>query len=173
MLFTKNLMLRPFQDDEAVKSFSGKNLARAVCLESTGELIGAVETYETPAELVLQEIGERTYSFGVLIAPPYQNKGYGIEAAEAMITAYFQANPDLNFIQGGCFQDNEGSRRLMRSMGFRELASGQYQGKAFRNFVRHRNHPHFDYDRYLVAERGTGPEFKISPRILCNKVAAV
>ncbi len=59
--------------------------------------------------------------FGFWIAPDRQGRGYGTEAARAVLAAHF-AKPQAGPVSSGYFADNTPSARVHRKLGFRTVA---------------------------------------------------
>ena len=88
-----------------------------VCLKDSDEAIGFCGVREES----LPQIDGKIYSeSGICIASAFQNKGYGREVVEALKKLVFEQLDGEGFMYS-CFADNEASRHLAVSCGFRFL----------------------------------------------------
>jgi RimJ/RimL family protein N-acetyltransferase len=87
---------------------AGQGVNYAVTLKETGELVGAMG-------LVINERHNRA-EMGYWIGVPYWNRGYGTEAARALVTYGFETL-GLNRIHATHFTRNPASGRIMQKLG--------------------------------------------------------
>ena len=91
----------------------GRRFMRAACLAATGELIGWVGVLrldETP----------RRGSLGYWFGEAWCGRGYGKEAARAMMDAAWDAL-DLDLIEDAAQVDNAASHRILLGLGMRHV----------------------------------------------------
>ncbi|MEG2709110.1 MAG: GNAT family protein [Vagococcus sp.] len=81
-----------------------------VCLKETGEIIGHL--------FFKAFFGSHSYEIGWIFHPDYHRKGYAKEAAEAVL-AYGFLKKEIHRVIATCQPENEGSWRLMDSLGMR------------------------------------------------------
>ena len=94
--------------------YQQNNDAFFVCLKTTDEPIGFAG---------IKKISEKEYSeSGICIAKEHQGKGYAKEVVKALKKLIFEDLKGENFIYG-CFQENERSRRVCLSQGFKYLCT--------------------------------------------------
>ncbi|MBN2393277.1 MAG: GNAT family N-acetyltransferase [Anaerolineae bacterium] len=98
---------------------SGEEGFRAVCLKSTGKLIGLLNIDRK------KDVEEREHGFGYVFHPDYHNQGYATEACQAGISQIF--GPwKAERICTGTHPNNTPSVRLLRKLGFREVGEGEF-----------------------------------------------
>ena len=94
--------------------YQADNYAYFVCLKSNDEPIGFAGIRE-------KECGIYEES-GICIARKYQGRGYGKEVLKALKQLVFQELKGNRFLYG-CFSNNEKSRKMCISQGFKYLSS--------------------------------------------------
>ena len=124
----------PADMDDAV---SAKIFERFFCLNNSYSLVekdsGAVIGFLLEVEPELPEnlrtgLPERGRTLAYAVFPPYQRKGYMLEALQAVIPELFRC-AGVEYIHCGHFEENIPSRELLRKLGFREYASHQKRDK--------------------------------------------
>lgn len=98
--------------EERAKLSAG-SVVCAIELKETGTVIGVID--------LLVNLDNRLADLGYTISPDCQRKGYGTEAAEAIVRYGF-TDLGLNRIGAGCDVPNEASWKLMERLGM------QYEG---------------------------------------------
>ena len=91
--------------------------AWAVVLRSTGTVIGDARTWNTAEPPLPGGIPADFASLGYLIHPDHHGKGYGSEAAGALVRWLFTRR-GTNAIYAGVYEPNTASRRLLEGLGF-------------------------------------------------------
>jgi len=94
--------------------YQAENYAYFVCLKSTDEPIGFAGIKEKESGIFEES--------GICIARKYQGKGYAKEVVKALKYLVFEKLNGNRFIYG-CFSDNEKSRNVCISQGFKYLSS--------------------------------------------------
>ncbi|XAS69642.1 GNAT family N-acetyltransferase [Micrococcaceae bacterium Sec5.7] len=89
----------------------------AVVLRATGELIGDCRTWNTSEPPLPGKIPSDYSSLGYVLHPDQHGKGYGREAAAAMLHWLF-SNRDIRTVYAGVYEPNTASRNLLESLGF-------------------------------------------------------
>jgi ribosomal-protein-alanine N-acetyltransferase len=109
--------------DEEVKGmatwFAGGDGYLATCLKSTGKLIGlvAIDRREGKAEQV--------HNLGYVFHPGYHGQGYATEACRAAIGYVFGPLAGDRILTG-THPDNEESIKLLKRLGLKEVARGEF-----------------------------------------------
>lgn len=67
---------------------------------------------------------ERTLEIGYWLGEPYWNKGYGTEAAHALIDMAFRTRSEIDQIDARCRVTNIASKRVIQKCGFQFQGSG-------------------------------------------------
>ena len=94
--------------------YQAENIAYFICLKSNDEPIGFAGIKE-------KETGIYEES-GICIAGKYQGKGYGKEVVKALKQLVFEKLNGNRFLYG-CFSNNEKSKKVCISQGFKYLSS--------------------------------------------------
>lgn len=89
----------------------------AVVLRSTGAVIGDGRTWNTPEPPLPGSLPARHASLGYLLHPDHHGKGYGSEAAAALVRWLFSEG-GTDAIYAGVYEPNTASRRLLERLGF-------------------------------------------------------
>lgn len=77
------------------------------------EVIGQVTAQENGEDVTIRDVGW-------YIDPNYQGKGYGAEAAKAMIDYMFK-EVEINKISSGAVKDNTASCKIFEKLGFKKI----------------------------------------------------
>jgi [ribosomal protein S5]-alanine N-acetyltransferase len=101
------------------KWFSERDSFLAVCLRSTGKVIGLVALNEEERE------DGPARNLGYIFNSDLQGQGYATEACRAAIAYVFERLGETRFITG-THDANLPSRRLLARLGFRALGGGVY-----------------------------------------------
>ncbi|WP_052500468.1 GNAT family N-acetyltransferase [Arthrobacter sp. SPG23] len=105
----------------------------AVVLRSTGAVIGDGRTWNTTEPPLPGGVPARCANLGYLLHPDHHGKGYGLEAAGALVRWLFTER-GTHTIYAGVYEPNTASRRLLESLGFTQdhyfTASQDTYGKA-------------------------------------------
>ncbi|WP_257451117.1 GNAT family N-acetyltransferase [Archangium lipolyticum] len=107
----------PFEDGMAeawISSLDARSHVFALCLTGSGEMIGAAGLVEAGEER------PRTAELSYWIGRPYWGRGFGTEAAQALVRYGFETL-GLESIHANCFSRNPGSRRVLEKAGFRHI----------------------------------------------------
>ena len=99
--------------------FSQGDSFLAVCLRSTGKVIGLVALNEEERE------DGPARNLGYIFHSDFYGQGYATEACRAAITYAFERLGETRLVTG-THPDNLPSRRLLGRLGFREVADGVY-----------------------------------------------
>ena len=110
---TKNYEEAVERLDRTIK-YQKENYAYFICLKSNDEPIGFAGIKEKE-EGIFEESG-------ICIARAYQGKGYAKEVVDALKRLVFEKLAGNKFIYG-CFDNNEKSKRVCKSQGFKYLSS--------------------------------------------------
>ena len=95
-------------------AFQSDKDAFFICLKDNDEAIGMIG---------IKKIDDGIYEDGGLcIAYNYQHQGYGKEALNALLKIVFKEYDGKRFIYT-CFKENENSKRLAKSLGFKYFKS--------------------------------------------------
>ena len=86
----------------------------AICLKSTGELIGDMGFYR------LDRVNHKS-EIGYILNPDFWRLGYGAEATKAILKFGFEVLK-LNKIEADINTDNQASKQLVLKMGFKQEA---------------------------------------------------
>ncbi|MBN1451493.1 MAG: GNAT family N-acetyltransferase [Anaerolineales bacterium] len=99
--------------------FSGGDGYLAVCLKDTGKLIGLVA--------IEQREGQEgsVHNLGYVFHPGYHGQGYATEGCRAAMKYVFSSLA-ADRILTGTHPDNEDSIRLLRRLGLKEVARGEF-----------------------------------------------
>jgi len=101
------------------KWLSGEKGFRAVCLKSTGKLIGLLNMARK------KDTEGREHDFGYVFHPDYHDQGYGTEACRAGMSQIF--GPwQAERIYTGTHPNNTPSVKLLHKLGFKEVAQGEF-----------------------------------------------
>ena len=100
-----------------VEWFATEDRFFAVCLRSTGKVIGLIALNPKPDQ------GDRVYGLGYVFHSEYYRQGYATEGCRALIDYAFDVR-DAARITVGTALANEPSRRLLQKLGFRETGRG-------------------------------------------------
>ena len=114
-----HVLPRPYRRRHAVEFVKKKrvqfrrreNLALAIVLPESGELVGMIE-------LTIHSARERRAELGYWIAPEHRGRGYGTEAARTMCKLGFGVL-GLHRIEARALARNKASIRVLESAGFR------------------------------------------------------
>ncbi|CAN7205073.1 GNAT family N-acetyltransferase [Arthrobacter sp. LjRoot14] len=105
----------------------------AVVLRSTGVVVGDGRTWNTAEPPLPGSLPARCASLGYLLHPDYHGKGYGREAAGALVRWLFTER-GTHTVYAGVYEPNTASRRLLEGLGFARdhyfTASQDTHGKA-------------------------------------------
>jgi len=91
----------------------------AVCLRSTGKIIGFVAINRRT------EQAEDIYNLGYVFHPGYHGQGYATESCRATM-AYLFDSLAADGILTGTRTENEASVRLLKRLGLKEIAPGEF-----------------------------------------------
>ena len=118
----------PYTMDDAldylnwIKSYDQRSLVCAVELKSTpGQLIGVISYEFSPSE----DVAELGYWF----AEKYWGKGYGSQAASAMVHNAF-VNDSHHRLVAAYHNDNPASARILLNLGFKPISHEKHYSKA-------------------------------------------
>ena len=89
----------------------------AVVLRSTGAVIGDGRTWNAAEPPLPGNIPSRSASLGYMLHPDHHGKGYGSEAAGALVRWLFTER-GTDTIYAGVYEPNTASRRLLEGLGF-------------------------------------------------------
>jgi ribosomal-protein-alanine N-acetyltransferase len=89
----------------------------AIALRSTGTVIGDGRTWNTAEPPLPGSIPSRFASLGYLLHPDHHGKGYGREAAGALVHWLFTRR-GTDAVYAGVYEPNTASRRLLENLGF-------------------------------------------------------
>ena len=104
---------------KAVEWFSGGDSYLAVCLKSTGILIGFVAVDQQKDQPM------KTHNLGYIFHPEYRGLGYAFEACKTAIEFVFnQLSADK--ILTGTHPDNYPSVSLLKKLGLRGISQGKF-----------------------------------------------
>ena len=105
--------------------FSGLEGGYSLIEKGTGKMIGfLLEVEPELPENLRTGLPERGRTLAYAIFPPYQRKGYMLEALQAVIPELFR-KAGAEYIHCGHFKENIPSRELLRKLGFEMHASHQ------------------------------------------------
>jgi [ribosomal protein S5]-alanine N-acetyltransferase len=151
LIETERLLIRKFKPADAVELFEYLSLQEVYRFEP-GEPISIDEAVDLAAEraeadnflaVILKESGKlighlyfeqrqpadlRTWEMGYILNPKYQKRGYGSEAASALVDYAF-ANLHPHRIMARCDQQNHASWKLLEKIGF--IREGDFKRFAF------------------------------------------
>ncbi len=99
--------------------FAGGDDYLAVCLKPTGKIIGFVAINRRT------EQAEGVYNLGYVFHPGYYGQGYATESCRAAM-AYLFGPLAANGILTGTRPENEDSVRLLKRLGLKEIAPGEF-----------------------------------------------
>ncbi len=118
----KNWSIQEKFYQEEMKSANDDNIFKwSIFLKDTGKCIGRITCHEASDEdLSIQNPNIR--GVGWIIDPDYQRKGYGKEAAKAMLD-YMFLECEIEEIKTGAAILNPASWKLMESLGFERQSS--------------------------------------------------
>lgn len=126
------------------------NYGWAITLRSSGQVIGDARTWNSTAltEAGVLAPGEHSAGHAALayvLAPGHQHRGYGREAAAALV-AWLFTRCEVSTIVAAVYEPNSASIRLLQSLGFqRDPAVPSHQdaaGKAFPLLMFRLDSPH-------------------------------
>jgi ribosomal-protein-alanine N-acetyltransferase len=109
--------------DEEVKGmatwFAGGDGYLAACLKSSGKLIGLVAIEQREGQT------GHVHNLGYVFHPGYHGQGYATEACRAAV-GYVFGPLAADRILTGTYPDNEESIKLLKRLGLKEVARGEY-----------------------------------------------
>jgi RimJ/RimL family protein N-acetyltransferase len=104
---------------KAVEWFSTGDSFLAVCLKSSGSLIGFISIDQQ------REQKEKTHNLGYIFHPEYQGHGYAFEGCKTAIDFVFnQLSADK--ILTATHPSNKPSVTLLRKLGLKEISQGEF-----------------------------------------------
>jgi RimJ/RimL family protein N-acetyltransferase len=103
----------------AVAWFADGDSYLAVCLRATGRLIGLMAIDQRQGQK------ERVHNLGYIFHPEYQGQGYGTESCRAAIDHLF-GEIGADRILTGTHPDNQPSVWLLKKLGLKEIAPGEF-----------------------------------------------
>ena len=104
---------------KAVEWFSTGDSFLAVCLKSSGSLIGFIAVDQQ------REQKEKTHNLGYIFHPEYRGHGYAFEACKtAMDFVFNQLSADI--IVSGTHPGNKPSVSLLKRLGLKEISQGEF-----------------------------------------------
>jgi len=109
--------------EEGVKGmaewFAGGDGYLAVCLNSTGKLIGLLDIHRK------REMEGKVHGLGYVFHPNYHGRGYATESCRAGLDQVFGPR-EANEVRTGTHPQNKPSVRLLAKLGLKETAGGEY-----------------------------------------------
>ena len=105
---------------DVAKWFSEGDSYFAVCLQTTGKLIGLVAQNRKEREDGL------TFGFGYIFNFDFHSQGYATEACQSVLEHAFQQLGAVRMVTGTA-AENQPSCRLLARLGFREIDGGEYE----------------------------------------------
>jgi RimJ/RimL family protein N-acetyltransferase len=91
----------------------------AVCLKSTGKLIGLLNIHHK------RDLEGRIHGLGYVFHPDYHGRGYATESCRAGLDHVF--GPwEADRVETGTHPDNKASVKLLTKLGLQEAAPGEY-----------------------------------------------
>jgi len=99
--------------------FAGGDDYLAVCLKETGELVGLVAINRRDDRKGV------VHNLGYVFHPGHHGQGYATEACQAAMD-YLFGEREADGILTGTHPDNEPSVRLLRRLGLKEVARGEF-----------------------------------------------
>lgn len=112
-----------FLEQRAIEDAAGTSFVWAICLADGGEVIGAMGLHEVQPAHSKAELG-------YWIGEAFRGQGYATEAARRVIAWCFEVG-EFHRIQATHFPGNQGSARVMRSIGMQQ--EGYLRGYGFKN----------------------------------------
>ena len=109
--------------------FSGLEGGYSLIEKVSGRMIGfLLEVDPELPEYLRNDFSGTGKTLAYAVFPPYQRRGYMLEALQAVIPELFR-KAGAEYIHCGHFKENIPSRELLRKLGFREYASHQSRDK--------------------------------------------
>lgn len=93
------------------------NVGWAIVLRGTGEMIGDARTWNTESPPVPGTLEAGSAALGYLLHPDHHGRGYGSEAAAALVHWLFH-DRGISTVFAGVYEPNLPSRRLLEGLGF-------------------------------------------------------
>ena len=100
------------------------NVGWAICLRTSGEVVGDARTWNSTVLDAAGVLSAGKHPFqhaalGYVLHPNHQHRGYGREAAGALVNWLF-AERGISTVVAGVYEPNTPSIRLLRSLGFQQ-----------------------------------------------------